>query len=72
MLGVSTNRPEPELTLLYSVLPRIEAYHEYVNRRHQSRFSAQRAYDIVLAVTDDAEAADRAYNKIIFEETAYE
>lgn len=69
MLGISTrDRSEMELTLFHSCLPRLEAYHEYVNRRQQSKLTPQRAYDLILGVTEDEDAASRAYNNILFAE----
>lgn len=45
------------------------AYHEYVNRRHQEQLTPERAYDLIYAVTGDADAADAAYSNIKFSTT---
>lgn len=73
VLGIQTSgRSDTELTILYSLLPRIEAYKEYVDRRSQEQLSPERAFDLVFAVTDDVAAADSAYNNVKFSQTPLE
>ena len=73
MLGIdTTSRSETELTIFGSIIPRMEAYHEYLNRPLQTKLSPQRAYNLIYAITEDEDAANAAYNKLLFEETPLE
>lgn len=70
VLGINVNgKSEAELQMLYLILPSIEAYHEYINRRPQEFLTPQRAYDLVFAVTGNEQAANDAFSNVKFSNT---
>lgn len=70
VLGINTSgKSDDELQAFYLILPSIEAYHEYINRRPQEFLTPQRAYDLVFAVTGNEQAANNAFSNVKFSST---
>lgn len=70
VLGINTSgKSEEELAILGLLLPSIEAYYEYINRRTDEVLTPQRAYDLVFAVTGDEQAANAAFSNVKFSST---
>jgi hypothetical protein len=73
ILGINTaNYNSSELTLLHSILPKLEAYHELVHRQPHADMTGERAYRLVLLTTDDISKAEKAEADIEFALTPYE
>jgi hypothetical protein len=47
----------------------LEMYHEYLQRMAASEWTEQRAYEVMLAVTGDSDAAEQAANATKFAST---
>ena len=51
------------------IIDKLEAYHELTRRRSEAEMTEDRAYSLVLTLTDDEFLAERSANEVAFSKT---
>lgn len=73
MLGIDTRNKTPrEIAELILILPRLEAYHEWLLRSAKADLDEDRAYYLTLQVTGDSQLAEKVANQVKFSRTPLE